>query len=122
MMRGIRGAVDAPGNTTEEILSVTRQLLLALQEANRFATEDVASVLFTATPDLDAEFPARAARELGWTGVPLLCAQEIAKSGAPARVIRVLIHVETSLRQEEVVHVYLGETACLRPDIKGKRP
>lgn len=122
MMRGIRGAVDASANTPEAILEATRRLMTALQDANRFRLEDVASVLFTATPDLDAEFPARAARDLGWQQVPLLCAQEIAKPGALARVIRVLITVETGLRQDEIVHVYLGETECLRPDIKRKQP
>lgn len=122
MIRGIRGAIDVPANSAEAILAATRRLVTALRDANRFRLEDVSSVVFTATPDLNAEFPARAARELGWLQVPLLCAQEIAKPGALARVIRVLISVETELRQDEIVHVYLGETECLRPDIKRKRP
>lgn len=118
MIRGIRGAIDAPENTERAIVEATRRLLVALQEANRFELDDVASVIFTATPDLTAEFPARAARELGWTQVPLLCSQEIHKPGAPGRTIRVLIHVETARRQSEIVHVYLGEASWLRPDIK----
>ena len=122
MIRGIRGAVDVAENVPDAILAATRRLLLALQEANGFGTEDVSSILFTATPDLVAEFPARAARELGWSQVPLLCAQEIAKPDGPARIVRVLVSVETTRRQGEIVHVYLGGAACLRPDLKGKRP
>ncbi len=122
MIRGIRGAVDVAENVPDAIREATRTLLLALQESNGFRTEDVSSILFTATSDLVAEFPARAARDLGWSDVPLLCAQEIAKPDGLPRTVRVLVSVETTRRQDEIVHVYLGGTACLRPDLKGKRP
>lgn len=122
MIRGIRGAIDVPQNDGAMIREATGRLLSELSEANGFRTEDIAGVLFTATPDLDAEYPARAARDLGWTDVPLLCAQEIAKPDGLPRTIRVLVTVETALRQNEIVHLYLGGTACLRPDKTAKRP
>jgi chorismate mutase len=77
----------------------------------------VVSVIFTVTPDLYAEYPAKAARSLGWTQVPLLCVQEMGVSGSLERCIRVLLHWNTDLNQEEVKHVYLGKAACLRPDL-----
>jgi len=122
MIRGIRGAIDVRENSAQAILEATRRLLLALREANGFRLEDVSSAYFTATPDLTAEFPARAARELGWNHVPLLCAQEIAVPNALPRVIRVLLNVETALPPDRIAHAYLGAAQCLRPDLQGKRP
>lgn len=117
-LRGIRGATVAPHNQAEAILAATRQLLLAILDANpALQPQDIASVIFTLTPDLDAVHPAQAARQLGWDQVPLLCAQEIPVPGSLPRCIRVLIHWNTPLSQAQVHHVYLGEAARLRPDL-----
>src|SRR3990172_7433948 len=94
-LRGIRGAVTATADTSEAILDATTALLRALQDANGFALEDVESAIFTSTPDLTAEFPARAARRLGWLDVPLLGSVEVAVPDALPRCIRVLLHVYT---------------------------
>jgi chorismate mutase len=90
-------------------------------EANDLEVADIASAFFTATPDLTAAFPARAARDLGWHQVPLLDAQEIPVPGSLPRCVRVLVHWNTSKSQEEVRHIYLGEAALLRPDLQ-ERP
>lgn len=116
-VRGIRGAISVEANTPEAILAATRELLLALQRANGFEVDDLAAVFFTATPDLDAQFPAMAARQLGWTRVPLLCSVEMAVPTGVERVIRVLALWNTDRRPEEIVHVYLREAARLRPDL-----
>ena len=115
--RGIRGAITVDANKQEMILAATRELLTHIVEANDLDVDDVASAVFTATPDLDAAPPARAARELGWTGVPLLCMQEMAVAGALPRCIRVLIHWNTERRQDQIRHVYLKEARVLRPDL-----
>lgn len=112
--RGIRGATFVPEDTPEAILSATRELLAALALANGIATEDIASAFFTSTPDLRSAFPARAARELGWVDVPLLGATEIEHTAGPPRCIRVLLHWNTSRRQDEVVHVYLRGSDAMR--------
>jgi chorismate mutase len=116
-VRGIRGAVQAEADTPAAILHATRQLLLALLEANpRLEAGDVASVCFTTTEDLNAAYPAQAAREMGWTGVPLMCAREIPVPGSLPRCIRLLIHWNTDTPQEQVQPVYLGAAARLRPE------
>jgi chorismate mutase len=115
--RGIRGATTVDCDAADEILAATRDLLERIVEANRVGAEDVASALFTVTPDLTAAFPARAARELGWEQVPLLDAQEIAVPGSLVRCIRVLIHWNTDTPQSQVRHVYLRGAAALRPDL-----
>jgi chorismate mutase len=117
MTRGIRGAVRVDGNTRENIFAATQRLLRAIIDANDVAVDDIASVFFTATGDLDADYPAYAARELGWVTVPLLCAHEMKVPGSMSGVIRVLMHVNTEKTQAEIEHQYLGETAQLRPDI-----
>jgi len=116
-LRGIRGATTAAANGVAEILEATRELLIKLQEANRFVVEDIASAIFTVTPDLDAAFPAQAARDLGWSNVPLLCASEIPVPGGLPSCIRVLVHVHTHLRQDEIHHLYLRGASILRPDL-----
>jgi chorismate mutase len=117
-MRGIRGAIVAPTNTSEGILGAARDLVLAIQTANpQLQAQDIASVFFTLTADLDAAFPAYAARELGWDGVPFLCAREIPVPGALGSCVRVLIHWNTDLPQDAIRHVYLGAAAALRPDL-----
>jgi chorismate mutase len=116
ILRGIRGAVQAPANTIEAIMDATTELLRALQDANGFALEDVESAIFTSTPDLTADFPAHAARRLGWLDVPLLGAVEVdVPSGLP-RCVRVLLHVHTTRPRAQLKHIYLGAAAALRPD------
>lgn len=117
VVRGVRGAVSVPANTREAVLASTRRLLKSLQDANGFDPDDLASILFTATPDLTAAYPAEAARELGWTGVPLLSAVEIDVPGALPRIVRVLVHWNTVLPQHRIRHVYLDEAQALRPDL-----
>jgi len=112
--RGVRGAAFIDEDTPEAILAGTRELLAAIAEANGIATEDVASAFFTSTIDLRSAFPARAARELGWTDVPLLGAVEVDNPDAPPRCIRVLLHWNTSRRQDEIVHVYLRGSDVMR--------
>jgi chorismate mutase len=117
-VRGVRGAISVPANTREEILAATRELLseiLRVNEIDEF--DDLASIIFTTTPDLNAVFPAEAARELGMSQVPLICASEIAVPGRLSRCVRVLIHWNTTRSQKDVVHVYLREAKTLRPDI-----
>ncbi len=116
-VRGIRGATGVGANDPQAIERAVREMLDRVVAENGVKAEDVAAAFFTATPDLDADFPARAARQMGWTSVPLLCAQEIAVPGAPPRIIRVLLLVNTDLAQEDVRHVYLGEATKLRPDL-----
>ena len=112
--RGVRGATFIEVDTPAAILAGTRELLAAIAEANDIATEDIASAFFTSTADLRSAFPARAARELGWTDVPLLGACEIDNPGGPPRCIRVLLHWNTARRQDEVVHVYLRGSDKMR--------
>lgn len=116
-VRGIRGAITVERNTREEIIAATKELLLSLIRENEIEIEDIASIFFTLTPDLDAEFPALAARELGWQYVPLLCAQEIDVPGAMGKVLRVLMHVNTEKSQKELKHLYLKGAATLRLDL-----
>lgn len=117
-VRGVRGATVAMGDTAEEIISASRELLEKILDANpKMRSEDLASVLFTVTPDLVSAYPARAARLMGWDRVPLMCAQEIPVSGSLPKCIRVLLHWNTTVQQAEVVHVYLREATTLRPDL-----
>jgi chorismate mutase len=117
-VRGIRGATSAPLNTRDAILEATRELLKEMLEANAASDfDEIASILFTTTPDLTATFPAEAARELGMSSVPLLCASEIDVPGRLGRCIRVLMHLNTDKPPREIVHVYLREARCLRPDV-----
>ena len=115
--RGIRGATTVETDTAAAILSATRELLSRIVEANGLAPEEIASAVFTATSDLTAAFPARAARALGWQHVPLLDAQEIPVPGSLPRCVRVLIHWNTDKAQAEIRHVYLRGAAGLRPDL-----
>lgn len=114
--RGVRGATVASENTREAILAATHELLTALIEANGIKPDDVASAIFTTTPDLNAEFPAVAARQLGWYDTALLCGHEMNVPGSLQRCIRILIHWNTTRRANEVAHVYLYEAQSLRPD------
>jgi chorismate mutase len=118
ILRGLRGAITATANTSEAILHATAELLRALQAANSFQPEDVESAIFTSSPDLTAEYPARAARLLGWSDVPLLGAAEVPVPDGLPRCIRVLLHFHTTKPQRELKHIYLREAAKLRPDRK----
>src|ERR1700722_16160839 len=112
--RGVRGATFIDEDTPESILAGTRELLAAIAQANEIATEDIASAFFTSTVDLKSAFPAPPARELGWREFPLLGATKIDKPLAPPRCIRVLLHWNTSRRQNEIVHVYLRGSDVMR--------
>lgn len=112
--RGIRGATTVDSNTRESILAATRELLQRMVEANGVQVQDVAGVLFTTTPDLNAEFPAMAARQLGWSQVALLCGHEMDVPGTLSRCLRILLLVNTEKSAEEMVHVYLKEAKGLR--------
>jgi chorismate mutase len=115
--RGIRGAITVEADERPAITSATERLLNEIVARNGIELEDIASVLFTLTPDLHASFPALAARDMGWVTVPMLHAVEIAVPGALGRVIRVLMHVNTSLSAAEIEHVYLDGARVLRPDL-----
>ena len=117
-VRGVRGATISDQDTPEAILAVTQELLEAMIKANpKLVSDDIASAVFTVTDDLSSAYPARAARQLGWNSVPLMCAKEIAVPGSMRRCIRVLLHWNTDLPQSDIRHVYLGEAAKLRPDL-----
>jgi chorismate mutase len=114
--RGVRGATTAEDNSPNEILTATRQLLALMIRQNGIRPEDVASAIFSTTTDLDAEFPALAARQLGWIDVALMCVHELDVPGSLRRCIRVLLHWNTDKPPGEIVHVYIKEAASLRRD------
>ena len=116
-VRAIRGAIQVDADTREDVLEGSAELVTAVLERNNLSADDIISILFTATPDLTAEFPAYAARLLGLTDVPLMCASEIAVPGAMPRVLRLLAHVDTELTRADVRHVYLRGAAALRSDL-----
>lgn len=118
--RGVRGATSVGDNSKRAILTATSVLLERMVSANGIKVEDIASVVFTATSDLDAAYPARSARKLGWTATPLLCAQEMSVRGSLPSCIRVLILWNTDMPIDQVTHVYLGAAAALRPDLARK--
>jgi chorismate mutase len=116
-LHALRGAISVERNEEEAILAATRDLMTQLMERNELAAEQMVSCIFTATKDLDAQFPAVAARDLGLDRVPLLCSQEIDVPGSLARVIRVLLHYYAA-DGHEPQHVYLGEARTLRKDLE----
>ncbi len=116
-VRAVRGATQVDRDDREEILDATTELLETILERNGLTQEDLISVVFTATPDLTAEFPAYAARQMGFVDVPLLCASEIAVPGAMPRVLRVMAHVETEMPRADVKHAFLRGAAALRRDL-----
>ncbi|MDD4179057.1 MAG: chorismate mutase [Candidatus Margulisbacteria bacterium] len=113
-IRGIRGATTVSANEKAAIISATKELLQKIVQENNLKVEEIASVLFSSTPGLNAEFPAVAAREIGWNETPLLCMQEIDVPGALKNCIRVLLHFNTDLPQSQMKHVYLREAKNLR--------
>ncbi len=116
-VRAIRGAIQVAANEREDVLEGASELVREVLQHNHIQPDDLISILFTATPDLTADFPAYAARQLGLTDVPLMCACEIAVPGAMPRVLRLLAHVETDLARSEIRHVYLRGAAKLRSDL-----
>ncbi|HVT67635.1 MAG TPA: chorismate mutase [Trebonia sp.] len=116
-VRAVRGAIQVDADDRDAILEGTTELVTAVMTRNDLTPDDVISVLFTVTPDLTAEFPALAARKLGFHAVPLMCATEIPVKKAMPRVVRLMAHVETDRSRGEIQHVYLRGAAALRLDI-----
>jgi chorismate mutase len=113
--RGIRGAITVSTNSKESILAASKKLLRKMAEANKIETDDIGAILFTTTADLDAEFPAAAARELGWPpNLALLCGHEMSVPDALPRCLRVLMLVNTERGSDEITHVYLGDARNLK--------
>ena len=117
LVRGIRGAITVNSNTKEEIIKFTKELLINLQKENDFKIGDIVSVFFSATSDLNAAFPAQAARELGWDRVPLFDMQEIDVPGSLPGCIRILIQINCQKNQTEIKHCYLRGAEILRKDL-----
>jgi len=116
-VRAVRGAIQVDGDSRQEILDGSAELVSTVLDRNGLTADDIISIVFTATPDLTAEFPAYAARLLGLTDVPLLCASEIAVPGALPRTLRLLAHVATERSRAQLRHVYLRGAAALRTDL-----
>ncbi|MDR3591501.1 MAG: chorismate mutase [Negativicutes bacterium] len=121
MLRGVRGATTVDENTSEQILTQVTELLAGMVSQNGIETEDVAAVIFSSTADLNAAFPAKAAREMGWADVPLFGTQEIEADDAVDRCIRVLVLWNTAKGQKEIKHVYMRGAAILRRDLAPDR-
>lgn len=122
-VRGVRGAIVVDQDDAQVILGATRQLLQAVFQANPgMCKEEIGCAFFTVTKDLCSTYPARAAREMGWEQVPMMCSQEIPVPGGLARCIRLMVLWNTELSQDAVQHVYLGEAAILRPDLNQHLP
>lgn len=120
--RGVRGATTADANTPEAILEATRQLLALMIRQNGIVPDDIAAAFFTTSPDLNAEFPALAARQLGWMNVAMLCGHELDVPQSLQRCIRVLVLWNTTKRPDEIVHVYIKGAERLRPDLSSLPP
>src|SRR5579875_3535103 len=118
MIRGVRGATTVSSNTEEAIIAAAEELLAKMIEVNDIQPDSVASVFISTTEDLNAAFPAKALRKFdGWTYVPVMCMREIPVPGSLKSCIRVMLHVNTNLSQEEIIHVYLNDAIVLRPDL-----
>ena len=116
-VRAVRGATQLDADDREHMLERVAEMVTDVMEANSLDVDDFISVIFTATPDLVSEFPAYAARRLGFGDVPLICARELAVEGAMPRVVRMLAHVESDLSRHDITHVYLHGAAALRSDL-----
>jgi len=116
-VRAVRGATQLVSDTREEMLDRVAEMVTEVMSANQLEVDDFISVIFTATSDLVAEFPAYAARQLGFGEIPLLCARELEINGSMPRVVRMLAHVETDQPRAEITHVYLHGAAALRTDL-----
>ena len=120
--RGVRGAATVEQNTRDAILNATRQLLALIIRRNEIDPADVASAVFTVTRDVNAEFPALAARQMGWLDVPLLCGYEVEVPGSLGLCIRILLHWNTTKSQKDIHHVYIHKAISLRPDLSKLPP
>lgn len=116
-VRAIRGAVTVENNTAPEIIEETRQLLLEIEHKNEFLQDDIISIIFSVTSDLNAAFPAVAARQIGWNNIALMCTNEVDVLGSLKKCIRVLIHINTDKSNYEIKHIYLKGAKVLRPDL-----
>ena len=121
-VRGIRGAITVTSNDRKSIVDATGRLLGEIVARNRVTVEDIGAIFFTTTPDLTAEFPAAAARALGWLEVPLLCGHEMSVPDRIEKCIRVMMLVNTDAHQAAIRHVYLDGAASLRPDLHAGEP
>lgn len=121
MIRGVRGATTINNNVHEEIVDETERLLREMVKKNNIKPKEVASVLISVTEDITAAFPAQALRRLdGWTHVPVMCMREIPVPNSLPKCIRIMMHVNTKIAQENIIHVYLEKAVCLRPDLTKK--
>jgi len=118
LCRGLRGAITVQKNVKEEILGATRRLLLDMIDKNKIKTDDIVSIFFSVTRDLNQAFPAAAARELGMTDTPLLCLNEIEIEGSLKKCVRILLHINTQKQLKELRHSYLEGALVLRPDLE----
>jgi chorismate mutase len=117
LLRGIRGATTVENNERSSIVKRTSELLTKLVEENNIQLEDIGAAIFSATPDITAAFPAAAAREIGWSEVPLFGAQEMDADNGPVMCIRILILLNTNKPQTDIHHIYLHGAQVLRPDL-----
>jgi chorismate mutase len=122
LCRGVRGATTVEANSREAILKATRQLLALMIRRNGIESTDIASAIFTVTRDLNAEFPALAARQMGLLDVPLLCGYEVEVPGSLMSCVRILLHWNTTAQQSEIHHVYIHDAVALRPDLSKLPP
>ena len=120
MVRAVRGATTVESDDIEEIIAGTVSVLKKMVEENKIETDDIISVIFTMTHDLNAGFPAAAARRLGWTDVALMCMNEIDVPGSLKKCIRILMHINTEKKNTDIRHIYLKEARELRPDLVNK--
>lgn len=118
LVRAIRGATTVDNNIEFEILENTEELLKAISLRNDINQDDIISIIFSLTKDLNAAFPAVAARRMGWTNVALMCTNEVEVPGSLEKCIRVLVHINTEKSNEDIKHVYLKGAKVLRPDLK----
>lgn len=117
-VRAVRGATTVDSNTVEEIIDQTKMLLKKVVEDNKIERDDIISVIFSVTGDLDAAFPAVAARQLGWTDIALMCTNEVSVPGSLEKCIRVLMHFNTEFKNSDIRHIYLKGARILRPDLE----
>jgi len=117
LVRAVRGAITAENNTVENIIEATKVLLTKIVEENRIERNDIISIIFSVTKDLDAVFPAVAARQLGWTDIALMCTNEVDFPVSLGKCIRVLMHINTEKSNKDIKHVYLRDARVLRPDL-----
>jgi len=116
-VRAIRGATTVEKNSVEDIMHETKKLLMEIVQANNINKDDIISVIFSATKDINAAFPATAAREMGWTDIPLMCTNEMDVPGSLEKCIRVMMHINTDKSNSQLKHIYLKEARKLRPDL-----